>query len=77
MVRLLHASGASLYLLVAVAVSCGEGGQRLVIFGGYNAEGFLSDVWEFDLGTREWARVDIAAGPAPPRRAYFRGDLLA
>lgn len=60
--------------LAAVAVSCGEGGQRLVVFGGYNAAGLLSDVWEFDLEAREWARVNVAAGPAPSERTFFRGD---
>lgn len=45
-----------------------------MVIGGYNAEGIMSDVWEFDLETREWARINIVAGPAPPERAYFRGD---
>lgn len=55
-----------------VAVACG-GGQRLVLFGGYNADGILRDVWQFDLESREWAAIRIAAGPEPPERAYFRG----
>ena len=46
-----------------------------MIFGGYNAEGLLSDVWEFDLEAREWARADVAAGPVPPERTFFRGDF--
>lgn len=48
-------------------------GQSLFVIGGYNPEGILSDVWEFHLERREWDRVNIAAGPSPPERAYFRG----
>lgn len=58
-----------------VAVSFDDG-KRLLVIGGYDAEGILSDVWEFHLGYLEWTRVNVVAGLAPPERAYFRGDFL-
>lgn len=49
-------------------------GQSLIVIGGYNPGGILSDAWEFHLGRREWDRVNLSAGPSPPERAFFRGE---
>eukprot|EP00752_Nemacystus_decipiens_P008661 g7733.t1 len=55
-----------------VAISSRHG-QSLIVIGGYNPEGILTDAWEFHLGRREWDRISLAAGPSPPERAFFRG----
>lgn len=57
---------------LTVAVSSRDG-QSLIIIGGYNPEGILSDAWEFHLERREWDRVYLSTGASPPERAYFRG----
>jgi hypothetical protein len=43
-------------------------GDRLVVFGGYDGVGFLSDVWALSLsGSPSWTQI-IASGPVPIAR---------
>eukprot|EP00903_Cladosiphon_okamuranus_P015393 g14217.t1 len=55
-----------------VAVSSRDG-KSLIVIGGYNSGGILSDTWEFHLERREWDHINLAPGASPPERAYFRG----
>ncbi|MCC7382741.1 MAG: hypothetical protein IT384_12975 [Deltaproteobacteria bacterium] len=64
---------------VAVDERCG----RVIMFYGDRAEpvmcnpaasDFLTDAWTFDLARGRWAQIDVAAGPAPLRRA--RGSAV-
>jgi hypothetical protein len=42
--------------------------DRLVIFGGQGAGGFLAEVWAFDLAGGTWTDLTPSAGPAPAAR---------
>ncbi|CAM9398334.1 unnamed protein product [Ectocarpus sp. 12 AP-2014] len=55
-----------------VAVASGDG-RRLIVIGGYNPEGVLSDAWEFHLERREWDRISVTGVSSPPERTFFRG----
>lgn len=47
--------------------------RRLIVFGG-QATGFFSDVWAYDIGTNQWARLaDNGAGPS---RRYGHSGIL-
>jgi hypothetical protein len=42
-------------------------GRRLVIFGGESDQGFLNDVWAFDLLTRVWSELATTGEKPEPR----------
>lgn len=48
----------------------------MIVIGGYNPVGVLSDAWEFHLERREWDRISVTGGPSPPERTFFRGTVL-
>ncbi len=37
----------------------------MLVFGGYNEQGSLGDLWQFDLTRREWTNIVITDGPSP------------
>ena len=41
--------------------------HRMVIFGGFS-NGYLNDIWAFDLDTNTWANLTPPSGPAPAPR---------
>ena len=45
-------------------------GQRVIIFGGRGASGFLNDLWSFDLTSRTWVEVNAQGTPPAPRRGH-------
>lgn len=42
--------------------------NRMIIFGGVDQSGFLSDLWQLDLGTLTWSPLTPTPGPAPGAR---------
>lgn len=55
------------------ATLCEEEPLKLVIFGGMNASGRLNDMFEFDLGTKCWSKVEIRGLSVPKPRATHSG----
>ena len=48
----------------------GSGGEAAYLFGGYSlSDGLLSDVWRFDVVTREWTQLPDVGGPRPEPRS--------
>mmetsp|Transcript_32074 Transcript_32074/g.108935 ORF Transcript_32074/g.108935 Transcript_32074/m.108935 type:complete len:102 (-) Transcript_32074:181-486(-) len=43
---------------------------KLYLFGGYNGQQWLNDLFSFDLGTKEWHSVDQSGQPPASRFGY-------
>ena len=42
--------------------------DRMVMFGGFDGAGSLSDAWSLDLGTSAWTQLSPTGGPPSPRQ---------
>jgi hypothetical protein len=45
-------------------------GRRIIVFGGLGNQGFLNDLWSFDLSTSAWTKLEPTGGPPSPRRGH-------
>jgi len=45
-------------------------GQRVILFGGRGASGFLNDAWALDLATLTWQAVETAGDAPEPRHGH-------
>ena len=60
--------------LAAVALD-----EYLIIVGGYNVDGIVSDAWKLDIRTFEWKALEVTAGEEreePSPRAMFRSTSI-
>eukprot|EP01105_Mastigella_eilhardi_P020756 TRINITY_DN4978_c0_g1_i5.p1 TRINITY_DN4978_c0_g1~~TRINITY_DN4978_c0_g1_i5.p1 ORF type:complete len:484 (-),score=86.78 TRINITY_DN4978_c0_g1_i5:505-1956(-) len=51
------------------AATCIESSHRLLVFGGYTADGPVGDTYEYDLGTATWFQVQCKHAPAARHNA--------
>ncbi|KAH7821614.1 uncharacterized protein MONOS_13201 [Monocercomonoides exilis] len=52
-------------------------GDKLYIFGGISASGFLNDLWEFDTQNNQWKELKIVTGGVGPEPCSGAGMLVA
>jgi hypothetical protein len=45
--------------------------QKVILFGGIDSQGYLNDVWEFDVARSTWTNVTPGSGSMPIHRADF------
>ncbi|HYM39525.1 MAG TPA: kelch repeat-containing protein [Thermoplasmata archaeon] len=50
------------------AMAYDSASDRVILFGGYSADGYLADTWSYDLNTDTWTNLTPAIGP--PARDY-------
>ncbi|KAH7815990.1 uncharacterized protein MONOS_6004 [Monocercomonoides exilis] len=58
---------------MAYASNC----DKLYIFGGISASGFLNDVWEFNAQTNKWRELKIASSGEGPKPCSWAGMLVS